>query len=153
MAQTTGAVANACAKVWISTDNITYTDISGVAQSVADTEQTRISGEAYTFTGEGAIVKSGKKEPLELTFTIVYSETDAEAYQVVRQLFETATCSPNFYVRWSPRGGAADDEQITSGAGVITAFTYPPADATQGGPIITGFKVKVGDLTTTIIAS
>src|SRR5574341_484951 len=153
MAQTTGAVANACAKVEISNDNSNWTDISGVAQSVADTEQTRMSDQAYTFSGEGAIVKSGKKEPLELTFTIVYSETDAEAYEQVRARFETATCSPNFYVRWSPRGGNADDERITSDAGVITAFTYPPVDASAGGPIICGFKLKVGNLTTTIIAS
>lgn len=153
MAQTTGAVANACAKVEISTDNVSWTDISGVAQSVTDTEQTRMSGEAYTFSGEGAIVKSGKKEPLELSFSIVYTETDAEGYEQVRAVFETATCSPNFYVRWSPRGGNADDEQITSGAGVVTAFTYPMVDATQGGPIITGFTVKVGNLTTTIVSS
>lgn len=153
MAQTTGAVANACAVVEISNNGTTWTNISGQAQSVADTEQTRMSGEAYTFDGAGAIVKSGKKEPLELTFTIVYTETDAEAYEQVRARFETATCSPNFYVRWSPAGGNADNERIQSDAGVITAFTYPPADAAEGGPIITGFKVKVGNLTTTIIAS
>jgi hypothetical protein len=153
MTQTTGAVANSCAKVEISLNNSTWTDISGVAMSVGGTEQTRIKGEAYTFDGGKAIVKSGKREPMELEFSIIYSETDAEAYQQVRLTFESAACAPNFYVRWSPRGGNADDEQITSDVGVLTSFTYPPVDAKEGGPIIAGFKVYVPGVTTTIITS
>ena len=153
MAQTTGAVSNACAKVEISDDGVTYTDISGVAQSVTDTEQTRMSDQAYTFSGEGPIILSGKKEPLEVTVAIVYSETDAEGYEQVRVRFEAAACTPNFYLRYSPRGGNADDEQIVLGPGVITAFTYPPVDASNGGPIVSGFKLKVGNASTSIVAS
>ena len=153
MAQTTGAVAQACGKVWTSTDGVTYTDISGNTQSVEGTEQTKITGEAYTFTGDTAIVKSGKREPMDLAFVIIYTETDAEAYQQVRAQFEATGCGPNFYVRWSPRGGNADDEQLTSAVGVLTSFTYPPMDATGGAPILAGFTVRVPGVTTTIIAS
>lgn len=153
MAQTTGAVANACAYVAISTNGVAFTDVGGATQSVAGTEQSRISDQAYTFTGATAIVKAGKREPMELEFVIIYTETDAEVYQQVRALFESGACEPNIYVRWSPRGGSADHEQITSDAGVLISFTYPPIDATSGAPILGGFTVKVPGVTTTIIAS
>lgn len=153
MAQTTAAVANACAKVWISTNGTTFTDISGVTQSVQDTEQTRMSGEAYTLDGEGPIVKRGKKEPMETTVTIIYTETDAEAYEQVRIQFEQSGCNVPFYLRYSPRGGLADNEQLTTGEGILTAFTYPALDASSAAPIVAGFKIKHPGFTTTIIAS
>lgn len=153
MAQTTAAVATACAKVWISTDGVAFTDVSGATQSITGGAQTRITGEAYTFDGPGAIVKAGKREPMESEVVIIYSETDAEVYQQVRLIFEATGCGSAFYLRYSPRGGAADDEQLTSGAGVLTSFTYPDVDASAGGPILGGFTVKHGGFATTIIAS
>lgn len=153
MAQTTAAVAMACGYVATSTDGASFTDISGVAQSVAGTEQTRISGEAYTFDGDVAIVKGGKREPMELEFVIVYTETDAEAYEQVRSRFEATGCGSDFYVRWAPAGNTADKEQITTAAGILVSFTYPPIDATAGGPILGGFTIKTPSVATAIIAS
>jgi len=92
MAQTTYQVPMACGKLEISPDcqEASYIDISGVSQSVAGTEQGRMSGEAYTFEGDTALIAGGKREPLELEFVIVYTETDAEAYEQVRAIFESA---------------------------------------------------------------
>jgi hypothetical protein len=154
MAQTTGAVANACAKVEVSYDGCTtYTDVSGTAQSVTGTNQARMSGEAYTFSGDTAIIAGGKREPMELVFAIVYTETDAEVYEQVRALFETEGCDANICVRWSPGGGNAGDEQIETAAGVIIDFIYPPVDATSGAPIMGGFTIRVPSTDTTIVAS
>jgi hypothetical protein len=155
MPQTTGGVALACGQLEISLDGAcaSYTDISGESQSVEGTEQTRISGEAYTFDGDTAIIRGGKREPMELVFVIVYTETDDEAYEIIRESFETAGCGVNVCVRWSPRGGNAGDERITSGTGILVSFTYPTMDATAGGPILAGFTVKVPGTSTTIVAS
>lgn len=155
MAQTTNSVAMACGLLEISLDGecAVYTDISGESQSVEGTEQTRISGEGYTFSGDTAIIKGGKREPMELVFVIMYTEEDAEAYEIVRESFESAGCGVTTCVRWSPRGGNAGDEIITTGSGVLTSFTYPPMDATAGGPILAGFTVKVPSVATTIVAS
>jgi len=153
MAQTTAAVAQACGKVWISTDGTNFTDVSGATQSITPGEQTKITGEAYTFDGETPIVKGGKREPMESEVVIIYTETDAEVYQQTRVIFEATGCGAAFYIRYSPRGGSADDEQLTSGAGTLTSFTYPPADASAGGPILGGFTVRHPGFTTTIIAS
>jgi hypothetical protein len=154
MAQTTGQVPMACGKLEISTDScVTWTDISGEAQSLEGADQTRMSGEAYTLTGDTALIAGGKKEPMELVFTIVYSEGDTEAYELARDHFETTGCGGGFCVRWSPGGGDVGDEQITTGAGILVSFTYPPMDASAGGPIMGGFTLKVASTTTTIVTS
>jgi len=134
----------ACGKVETSTtcEAEGWLDVSGGVQSVQDTEQTRKSGEAYTISGDTAAIVAGKREPMELTFVILYTEADAELYQVVRAQFEAA-CGGDFCVRWSPSGGGAGSEWITSGKGILVGFTYPPLDASSGGPILGGFKVKV----------
>jgi len=155
MAQTTNQVPMACGKLEISVDDcVSWTDISGEAQSISGTEQTVMSGEAYTFSGDTALPGGGKREPMELEVVIVYTEADDEAYQLVRNAFEEAgTCGGEICLRWSPRGGSAGHEQLTTGSGQLTSFTYPAMDASAGGPIMVGFTVKVGSITTTIVAS
>jgi len=153
MAQTTAQVSMGCGKLEVSTNNTDWTDISGVSQSLEGTEQTKMSGEVYTLDGNGPLIGGGKFEPLEITVNIVYTETDAEGYELVREIFETAGCDVAFYLRWSPRGGGAGHEQITTGNSRLTSFTYPPMDASAGGPIMAGFSLKAGTVTTTIVAS
>ena len=153
MAQTTTQVTQSCGEVEFSTNCTDYTDISGATQSVSGTEQSRMVGDAYTLEGDYALVGAGKREPLDLSFVIVYTETDAEAYERVRHQFETAGCGATACVRWSPRGGDAGEEQITTAQGVLTSFTYPPLDAASGGVIMGGFTLHTPNVTTTIIAS
>jgi len=154
MAQTTNSVPLACGKLEIAVDaacSIWY-DISGEDQSVSGTEQARKSGEAYTLDGDTALIAGGKREPLELTFAIAYTEIATEAYERIRAQFETA-CGGPVCVRWSPKGGNVGDEQLTSAAGVVTGFTYPPMDASGGGVILAGFKLKVPSVGTTVVTS
>ena len=155
MAQTTAQVSKGCGKVEVALDalGVTFTDISGVANTVSDTEQSKISGEAYTIEGDGALIGVSKREPLELSVQLVYTETDAEGYELCRDHWETAGYNNPIWLRWSPRGGDAGDEQLTTGSGRMTAFTYPELDASSGDPIMCGFKIKVGSVTTTIVAS
>lgn len=153
MAQTTAQVSSGCGKVEVSIDNSTWTDISGVTNKVDGLEQSRMSGEVYTLTGDTALIGGGKREPIEASVAIVYTETDAEGYQVIRQWFETTGCDNPFYLRYSPRGGAAGDEQITTSEGRLTSFIYPPLDAGSGDPIMCGFKAKFPGVTTTIVAT
>lgn len=154
MAQLTTQVPMACGQLEISIDSCAnWTDISGEAQSLEGAEQSRMSGEAYTLDGDYAVIAGGKREPMEITVAVVYSEDDDDAYELVREAFEATGCGGSFCIRWSPRGGGAGTEQITSPAGILTNFIYPPMDASTGGPILVGFTVKVAYLTTAIIAS
>jgi hypothetical protein len=155
MAQTTAQVANACAKVEVSFDSTctSWTDISGTASSISGTEQARNSGEAYTFDGDSALMAVGKLQPMDLKVVIVYTETDAESYDKIRLQFELAACNAFLCIRWTPRGTGEGYEQIQSTKGVLTSFTYPPIDATNGGPILAGFTLRVAKVTTSTVAS
>jgi hypothetical protein len=150
MPQTTGAYSNACATVEISTDCATWTDISGSTQSVTGATQSKMSGEAYTFHGKGPIVKGGKFEPLELAFTIVYTEIATEAYELARSVFEQEGCEVEMCVRWTP-GGTTAGADVLQAQGPVVSFTYPEIDASSASPIMAGFTVKAGEITTTVL--
>lgn len=153
MPQTVGSIPMACGTLEISIDGcVNWIDISGEDQTVAGTGATRKSGEAYTLDGEGAIIQGGKMEPLELTFAIVYTEIALEAYTLIRTQFEIA-CGGTLCVRWSPAGGNVGDEMLTTPEGIVVGFIYPPMDAAAGGPIMSGFTLKVGSIVTSTITS
>ena len=152
MAQTTGQVPLACGQVEVSTDGSNWTDISGSAQSVSGTEQPRNVGEGYTLDGDAAVLAAGKLQPMDVVIQIIYTESDTEAYDIARAVHETA-CGAAYYIRWSPGGGDVGDDRITSGAGLVSNFQYPPMDAAAGGPIITSYTVRVPSVSVSTIAS
>lgn len=152
MAQTTGQIPMACGQVEVSTNGVDYSDISGSAMSVTPAEQARNVGEQYTLEGDTAVMAAGKLQPLDVVLQIIYTESDTEAYDRARAIHETA-CGVVYYIRWSPGGGDVGDDRITSGAGYVTSFQYPPMDATAGGPTITSYTIRVPSVTTAAIAS
>lgn len=151
MAQTTGALPSAVGQLEIGTDGAVWVDISGSAMSLDAPEQARMSGEAYTLDGDVAIITGGKREPLELAFSVVYTEEANEAWDEAQDIFETVG-GDDVYVRWSPGGGDTGDWQFTSGKGVLTGLTYPGTNAGEGGPIMVGFKVKTTEVTQAVVA-
>lgn len=152
MPQTTEAFSNACGAVQISLDCTTWIDISGSTQSVTGTQQSKMSGEAYTFDGRGPIVKGGKFEPLEVTFAIVYTEVLTEAYEIARAIFEQESCDVEVCVRWSPGGGVPGTSWLQI-SGPIVSFTYPEIDASTATPVMGAFTVKGGQIATVTSAS
>jgi len=154
MAQTTNAVPQACQKVEISTDVfVAHTlDISGETMSVAGVEQSRVTGEVYTFDGDTAIVKGGKRQPMDVTFAIVYTEDAAEAYEIIRAVFETAGCDCTLSVRWSPAGGSVGDKQLTM-TGILSNFIYPAGEASAGNPIAAGFTIRGPSVSTADVST
>jgi hypothetical protein len=146
MAQTTGAVNGAAATISIYSSSA-YVDISGSSQSVDVVNATVTTGEAYTFDGNYAITTVGKYEPVEVTVNIVYSETASEAFQLARAIFEARTATQ---IKWLPLGAASGADQYeTKTVGYITAFDYPPIDASSAGPIMVSFTVRAPGITYT----
>ena len=152
MAQTTYSVPLACGYIAISTDCVTYTDISGYTQSVIPAEQSRITGEAYTLDGEGAIFKAGSRQPVSVAVNIVYTEDDAGAWDTIEAIFAAGHCPDEICLRWMPRGNVAGYQEYTL-QGYITGFQYPPMDATAGGPIVCSFTFMGGSIDVTVKAS
>ena len=152
MAQTTAKVSMAASKVSVSINGSDWTDISGSAQSVEVPAQVRKSGEVYTFDGDTAIVAGGKREPVEVTVKIIYTEESGEAFETARAEFE-ADDGDAFYVKFSPAGGAGGKYEFSTGAGELVSFEYPPSDASSADPVICSFTVKSSELTQATIAT
>ena len=152
MAQTTGQVSMACGQIELSSDGVTYTDISGESQSITGVTQTRMSGEVYTQDGDTALITAGKREPMTPTVTVIYTEDDAEAWELARAEFEAA-CGDPVYVRWSPKGGNIGNQRYYTPASEVISFDYPPLDAADGSPLKCTFQFKTPYVTTETISS
>jgi hypothetical protein len=150
MAQTTAQVPNAFAKVEVSTNGSAWTDISGSANKVDIGPQDRAVGSAFTFDGDGAVLTSGKRQPVDVTVTAIYTETAGEAYETVRAWHET-TDGATVYVRWTPldETAVAGHGVYSTGAGKLKSFPYPPVDSGSGDPIIVSFTVTAALITRT----
>lgn len=152
MTQTTGSIWGGAAKVEISANGSSWTDISGHSQKVSPGGGDRQVGEAYTFDGEGPIVKVGKKTSRETRVDIIYTEASADAFEVARAQFDAAG-GGTLYVRWSPSGGTGGTKLYTTNAGFVKEFQYPEVDAEQTGPIKTFFVVQHSSITPSTIAT
>jgi len=139
MAQTTAATSSVASKVEVYSGG-QWVDVSGSTNKVNNPEQARMSGEGYTFTGDTAIVKGGKREPIEVGFRCIYTEEAAEAFEILRGYFE-ATGGTDTDIRWTVK-----TKVFTITDGVVTRLQYPAADATDANPVMCEFSVRTGAL-------
>jgi hypothetical protein len=137
MAQITDPISSVAAYVAYSVNGSSWTDISGVANQVSPDAQNRMNGVAYTFDGDTGLVTFGKREPLSVTFRLVYSEANA-AWDALMDLFETAG-GGTVYLRWAPDGNTASNLQYTTPATKISSGPYPAIDAGSGDPLMVEF--------------
>lgn len=153
MAQTTEGMTMAGAKVEISTDAAAFTDVSGYAASVSVTGGEQITGSQQTHSGDAAIVLGANKTaPFTVTVSVVYTDTDAQPFDVVWDRFKGT--AKTLCVRWCPAGGTAGDEQyVTSNAAKsaavlcpIVSCTPPNTDASSGDPVMVQFSVLCSDI-------
>lgn len=146
MAQTTLALSMINAYVAYSTASSTtgFVDISGYANKIEPGPLTRASGEVYTYDGDIAIVKGGKRQPLDIKFSFVYAEEATGPFKIV---YDRAVANSGLYVRWAPKGSATGNYQFTSDLGVITEFVWPQGDPDKGEPVMAGFTLKTPQAT------
>ena len=155
MAQTTTAMSGVDATVEISTDGTTWIDLSGSSTSVSPGSQSRMTGETHTLEGDLAIITPGKREPMEISVTTLYTEASGEAFETLRPLFVART---RIYFRYSPLGpGAtgravftATNDDATPGACIISELDWPEVDATSADPIAIAYTVRVPGLIRTV---
>lgn len=147
---TTGQMSGAYGKLEIRTPAGTgsYSDISGSSQSVEKITISRKSGKAYPLDIDYPIPTFGKQEGAEATFTVIYTEAVAEAYQVALTTFETAQGN-TVDVKYTPGGSTAgaDTYAIT---GKITKIDYPSFDGSKADPIMCSFTVTGSTIVHTV---
>lgn len=150
--QTTGAMSAVDMYVGLSADGTTWVDVSGTANSVQVSGGERVTGAAYTFVGDGPIIKSGKKGPITITARAVYDENSLNFYQKVLTAYDTAgggAC----YIRWSPGGGDSGDFGYSSSVGVVKSCVYPSGDVTSGDPILCEVVIECATVTKSTIGT
>jgi hypothetical protein len=145
MAQTTAATSARNAVVEISADGSSWTDISGVAQTVSPGDGTRLTGTAHTFTGDGPIIVAGKLDTQESTLKIIYTE-DGVGYNVLLGYFNSTNSTA--YLRVAPNGSTTGNYRHTSAKGVVTKFPqFADLDADSGDVMAVEMTVMHGGWT------
>jgi hypothetical protein len=140
MSQTIGAMSGVNAHVEVSADGLVWHDVSGTMNQVGAVEQRRMSGEAYTFAGDTAIIKPGKREPIELTTRAIYTQIAGEAWQRTRAFFEAVGGNP-IWLRWAPEPGIGMPVFRAEEA-IVTRFQYADPAADEAGPLATEFAFR-----------
>jgi hypothetical protein len=143
MAQATGIPAKDL-YVAISTDNSNWTDISGSATNVEPDGGDRKSGEFYTFDTDYAGLTRGKREPIDVKVSVVYTEGGSDAWAVVNTAYEGNTA---LYVRWSPKGNTTGNSRYTTGAGIVTSMIYPKGEAESPDAIMCEMTLRTALIT------
>ena len=142
MAQTTGAMNFMDAEVYVSGDGATWTNIANVGAQINVSPAVMKSGEQNTMDGLWPIVKFGKNESVNVTVNYVYTEVEAEAFEVLYAIHETA--KKPIYLQFSPQGGLWFSSG-TDPAGMIQ-FGFPGGDIEAADVIMSQFVVKCARL-------
>lgn len=150
MAQVTGSISGRVSKVEYSTNYSTYTDVSSGANSIDISGGDRMSGEAFTFDGDTAIVTVGKLNPLEITVKQVYVASSTGQFAVLAGLLTNATpCN----IRWNHSSVATTgDWRFTAATGYILNCNPPNAAADSGDPLLFEWMFKTPSIVGAVIA-
>lgn len=144
MAQTTGAMSMRNCVVEYCT-NTAWTDISGVANAVNPSGNERETGEAWTGASDDALITLGKNSPLELELMVVYTESSAEGFELLRAIKDAGT---PLRIRWVPKGiGTTGNFKWTSGTGYLTGVSAPGGELGGGAAILSAITGKFNGVT------
>ena len=139
MAQATAVETWVDAAVSYSSDDTTWTDVSGYVGGVAISGGGRVTGEAYTFSGDYALTGFGKRQPVDVTIRVAYTEGASDLFATARTAFEGKT---QFQIRWSPEGeDAAEFIFSTDTDSRITNEILPAGSADSADPAF--FEITV----------
>ena len=143
MAQTTASLSWVAARVFVSPDGSTWTDVSGHGASVAVSGGERAVGSQNTMDGDTPIIKGGKRGPVQLTVRYVYTEEAADPFEILRTQHDAG--AGVLYAQYTPvePGGF----WFKTGAGVLKKPGYPGGDAGSGDIVMSEFVMTCAALT------
>jgi hypothetical protein len=146
MPKTTDSVAQACAKIEIQPGCTgTWYDISGETNLATLPKEVLTTGSVAVFDDDTHVISAGKKPPITATFAIVYTENPAEAWELVRAVWQAQGCERPMCVRATPKGGSVGDMEIGIGDAnhnaLLVGFSPPTLNAGAGEPAIAEFDV------------
>ena len=147
MAQATGVQSFSDAYVEFKPANLgIWVDASGWGSSVAVDGGDRQTGWAYTFDGDVAVGGVGKREPRTVTIRTIYTEGAADPWKYAWDAYRN---NQIMQVRWSPKGGDANEKRYTTDATYSFVKNCPPpgGEAGSGDPMAVEIVVETADIT------
>jgi hypothetical protein len=158
MAQNTGAMSSANAKVEYSLDASTWVDISGSYTSVTPSGGDRVVVPLFTGAEDTPLIGQGKRNAQTITINIVYSETTGtpQGFEPLRTVHLSGA---GVALRWSPTAYTAVNQKRystatnASGSTVVAVvpiinLTIPPLDPSSGTPLLAELSVMAPDILT-----
>jgi hypothetical protein len=132
MAQTTTNMTWENTKLEFSTDNSSWTDISGSTNSVEDSGGEIDISKLFTHGTATPIVGFGKKTEHKIAVNVIYTETAGESWAILSAAYEA---NSDAYFRWSPAGGTSGKKRYTTSKGRITKLPYPSGKSESSDPV------------------
>lgn len=118
-------------EIYWSSDDSTYTDISGSINAVNSPEAARMMSDVHKFGQDYPDVIVGPKESVDIPFEIVYTETGSDAFASLEPYFDSGS---DIYLQWFPKGSGSGSNCKTQGA--LSSFVYPGGAANTADAII-----------------
>jgi len=132
MVQTTSAQVLADSVIQISTDNATWTDISGDMNSFEPSGGDRKAGALHSLYGDVPVIRAGKPAEVTVKIKAFYTETAGETTALIQALYLANTPT---YLRQRPKGTLATYWQFT-GLGYWLTPVFPKSDSENDKPVV-----------------
>lgn len=122
MAQTTSAQSARNVVVEHSTDGSSWTDCSGLANTIKWDGGERETGNTHTFTGDAPVHTRGKLGESTVVLNAIYTESGSEVARIAHAAYKNGT---PFYLRWAPLGATTGNIRYTTSAGTVKNPVVP----------------------------
>jgi len=130
------------AKVFVSPDGSTWTDLSGHGAAVAVDGGERMAEGQHVFDSDVPIVTGGKRQIQGLVVRYIYTEVVGDPFDILRTAHEAAPGT--IYCQYQPKVGG---NWFKSGAGTLIKPGYPGGEAGSAGTVMSEFAMKCAELT------
>jgi hypothetical protein len=136
---------NMCVQMMTST---TWTDVSDHMTVVSPPTQTRMTGEAYVFGEDVAVIGVGKRQPVDVTVRGVWTGTSTEPFYNVYTEF-TSPCGDLVAIRWGPDGCTTAKQVFYTNTtkSEVVSLTFPGGDAGSAEIIMYEFVLRTPEVT------
>lgn len=144
MAQTTSGKSARNAVVEFSTNGSSWTDCSGVANTIKWDGGERATGNTNTLDGDTPVHTRGKRGESTVQLNAIYTEDGGDVARIAHAAWKNGT---DFYLRFAPLGALTGNIRYTSTAGTVKNPVVPTEiDAGSGDALAVEIALECADI-------
>jgi len=147
--QTTGGMSFAGVEFFYQVEgDASETEASGFMTTVDVSGYERQVGEAYTASGDTAILTAGKTSPIEVTAKSIYTEG---ATDPTKDLWDAKDAKARVKFIWYPQGKTAGNMKWETDYGYLSSVTPPGGDVSSADALLTEMVLKSPKVTPSVV--